>query len=120
MPTEPGEPHDSAPRRTYLAAERTQLAWWRTGFAAIAVALAVGRVVPELSEPSTSWPYVALGVAFAVYGVLAIIYGSHRMRAYERGLEIPPQFAASDRMLAAMTIFGALLGLAIVALILFE
>ncbi len=120
MPAQPPEPRDSAPRRTYLAAERTQLAWWRTGFAAIAVALAVGRVVPELAEASTSWPYVAIGVAFAVYGVLAILYGSQRMRAYERGLDIPPQFAASDRMLTAMTVFGALLGLAIVALIVFE
>jgi uncharacterized membrane protein YidH (DUF202 family) len=120
MPSEPPETKDSAPRRTYLAAERTQLAWWRTGFAAIAVALAVGRVVPDLSDASTTWPYVVLGVAFAVYGVLAILYGTRRMRDFERGLDIPSQFAASEPILIAMTAFGALLGLAIVALIIVE
>ena len=36
-------------RRTRLAAERTELAWWRTALTSIAVAIAVGRVVPELS-----------------------------------------------------------------------
>src|SRR4249920_3427477 len=38
-----------ATRRTHLANERTQLAWWRTGLTALAVALGVGRVVPELA-----------------------------------------------------------------------
>jgi inner membrane protein YidH len=35
-------------RRTRLAAERTWLAWWRTGIAASAAALAVGGLVPQL------------------------------------------------------------------------
>ena len=39
-----------ATRRTYLASERTELAWWRTGLTALAVALGVGRVVPGLDE----------------------------------------------------------------------
>ena len=39
---------DSAPRRTLLAAERTYLAWLRTGLGAIGVALAVGRLLPVL------------------------------------------------------------------------
>src|SRR4051812_39879041 len=34
---EPQEAPEGAPRRTHLAAERTQLAWWRTGLTAIAV-----------------------------------------------------------------------------------
>ena len=33
---------DSAPRRTWLAAERTYLAWLRTGLGALGLALAVG------------------------------------------------------------------------------
>jgi putative membrane protein len=37
-----------ATRRTLLASERTELAWRRTGLTALAVALAVGRVVPGL------------------------------------------------------------------------
>jgi uncharacterized membrane protein YidH (DUF202 family) len=35
-------------RRTHLAAERTCLAWWRTGIATIAAAVGVGGVVPAL------------------------------------------------------------------------
>jgi uncharacterized membrane protein YidH (DUF202 family) len=37
---EPGN-HDAS-RRTYLAEERTLLAWWRSGLAAFAVAVGVG------------------------------------------------------------------------------
>jgi uncharacterized membrane protein YidH (DUF202 family) len=33
-------------RRTWLAAERTWLAWWRSGIAAAAAAIGVGRLVP--------------------------------------------------------------------------
>ena len=37
-------------RRTRLAAERTWLAWWRSGIAAATAALAVGGLVPQLIE----------------------------------------------------------------------
>ena len=62
--------------RTRLASERTQMAWWRTGLAALAVALAVGRVVPELAHDSSQWPYTVIGVGFAVYGIALIGYGT--------------------------------------------
>ena len=52
---------DSAPRRTYLAAERTYLAWLRTGLGALGLSLAVGRLIPALIDSSH--------VAFAVLGV---------------------------------------------------
>ena len=64
--------------RTTLAGERTLLAWWRTGLAALAVAIAVGRVVPELSDTSTVWPYTLMGIAYAAYGIALIVYGSAR------------------------------------------
>ena len=57
-------------RRTSLANERTQLAWWRTGLTALAVAIAVGRVLPDLNTDAEQWPYTAVGAAFAIYGVL--------------------------------------------------
>ena len=47
-----------ATRRTLLASERSELAWWRTGLTALAVALGVGRVVPELNRSAVRWPYV--------------------------------------------------------------
>jgi len=61
-----------ATRRTRLASERTELAWWRTGLTALAVALAVGRVVPELSDSASRWPYVAVGACFGVYGIAVL------------------------------------------------
>ena len=46
---EPGT-HDAS-RRTYLAEERTLLAWWRSGLAAFAVAVGVGRLLPAEVVP---------------------------------------------------------------------
>src|ERR1700710_772217 len=57
-----------ATRRTRLASERTELAWWRTGLTALAVALAVGRVIPSLDHNSADWLYDLAGVCFGVYG----------------------------------------------------
>ena len=97
--------------RTYLANERTELAWWRTGFTVLAVALAVGRVVPELADTETKWPYAALGFAYAVYGIALILYGSARSReidaALARGEYRRPRSFASRAIAAA----GALLGI---------
>ena len=69
--------------RTTLAGERTLLAWWRTGLAALAVAIAVGRVVPELAATETVWPYTSMGVAYACYGIALIVYGTSRRRDVE-------------------------------------
>jgi putative membrane protein len=106
-----------ATRRTRLASERTELAWWRTGLTAMAVAYAVGRVVPELEGRETSWPYVAGGVAFAIYGVAVMLYGSFRNRAVQRALaegEFPEQPRIAH---GAIAIGGVLLGLLTVVLV---
>jgi putative membrane protein len=71
----------SADRRTSLAVERTQLAWWRTGLTSLAVAIGVGRVVPELSNSETTWPYAIVGIAFALYGIALFAQGTKRGRA---------------------------------------
>ncbi len=76
-----------ASRRTYLASERTELAWWRTGLTALAVALGVGRVVPELDRGATRWPYVVAGVGFALWGILAIGSGTAGRTDTERALQ---------------------------------
>lgn len=72
-------------RRTRLAAERTWLAWWRTGIAASAAALAVGGLVPQLVE-GTQWPYVALGVGYALAAIALFALGAFRTRAVEQAL----------------------------------
>ena len=107
-------------RRTSLANERTQLAWWRTGLTALAVALAVGRLVPEIGHGNTQWPYTAVGVAFALYGIALIAYGSVRARAVDqaaaRGDYAPTPFAT----LTALGAIGVALGLLIVLLVIFD
>lgn len=109
-----------AGRRTLLATERTELAWWRTGLTALAVALGVGRVVPELNGSTVRWPYVLAGVGFAVWGIAAIGYGSSRRLAIEEALASgdfrrPPRW-----ILRALTATGMALGLLIALLILLD
>jgi putative membrane protein len=70
-------------RRTWLAAERTWLAWWRSGVAVGAVALAVGRFLPELTHRH-SWPFRALGIGYGCLSVAVLILGAVRQR---RGAE---------------------------------
>ena len=114
---EPDESYESAPRRTHLAAERTQLAWWRTGLTAIAVGLGIGRVVPDIAGTTETWPYVVTGICFALYGVALIAYGTVRARNLEVKLGGRHQIDASDRALIGLTVVGVVLGLASVALI---
>ncbi len=100
-----------ATRRTYLAGERTQLAWWRTGLAALAVALGVGRVIPELDPTATGWPYAVAGVGFAVWGILAIAYGSWQRATLEGALREGRYRAPAPWPLRALTLGGVALGL---------
>lgn len=106
-----------ATRRTHLASERTELAWWRTGLTALAVALAVGRLVPGLDRGSTQWPYELVGICFAVYGVAVIAYGSARRGAVERALAAG-QFPEASRVAhGALAAAGVGLGLLTMLLI---
>ncbi|HEX5938177.1 MAG TPA: DUF202 domain-containing protein [Actinomycetota bacterium] len=71
---------EDAPRRTYLAQERTLLAWWRAGLTAFAVAIGVGRLVPAILDVSAV-PYVALGIGYGLLGMAFTILGAKRDRA---------------------------------------
>jgi putative membrane protein len=106
-----GERTTLATERTTLAGERTLLAWWRTGLTAIAVALAVGRLLPELAKHQTRWPYVLLGVGFALYGIAMFVLGTHRLGALGR------RPAGDDRVLIGLMGSGVILGLGTLALI---
>lgn len=98
-----------ATRRTLLASERTELAWWRTGLTGLAVALAVGRIVPGLAGSPERWPYVIAGVCFALYGIAVITYGSTRRRAVEAALA-EGHFPAAPRLAhAALAVSGVVL-----------
>jgi putative membrane protein len=112
MPTPSGDE-----RRTSLAGERTLLAWWRTGLTAIAVALAVGRLLPELAPHSTRWPYVALGVAFALYGIALFGLGTRRMGVLDRGAGEGSGRPGADLLLIAFMGAGVILGIGTLAVI---
>jgi inner membrane protein YidH len=109
-----------ASRRTYLASERTELAWWRTGLTALAVALGVGRVVPELDGSVTKWPYVVTGVGFALWGILAIGYGSAQRAAQDRALGAGRFREPAPWALRTLTVGGVVLGVLTAVLILLD
>ena len=104
-------------RRTRLAAERTELAWWRTALTSIAVAVGVGRVVPELSGSSTEWPYVVVGIGFALYSVALFAYGSIRSRRVEAALDRAEMIPSSRTETRWLMVGGVILCLATVGLI---
>ncbi len=109
-----------ASRRTYLAGERTQLAWWRTGLAALAVAIGVGRVVPELSGSGARWPYALAGVGFALWGIFAIACGTANREAMEKALREGRFHEAPTWPLRTLSVAGIGLGLLTALLILLD
>jgi putative membrane protein len=74
-----------ATRQTRLANERTYLAWWRTGLTAFAVSIGSGKLVPALASGVT-WPYTAIGIGFAVLGVVCSGYSFWRHREVEEAV----------------------------------
>jgi putative membrane protein len=104
---------DDPERRTSLAVERTYLAWWRTGLTAFAVALATGRVVPELSKSSVQWPYTLLGIGFSLFGCACFALGDNRRRRGERE-------DAGDAPALVLIGAGVLLGLGLAVLLALE
>ncbi len=106
-----------AGERTSMAAERTLLAWWRTGLTSVAVALAVGRILPELAPHAERWPYVALGVAFSIYGIAMFALGTRRMGVFDRDVWSTSARSSEDKMLIAFMGAGVILGLGTLAII---
>jgi putative membrane protein len=104
-------------RRTRLAAERTELAWWRTALTSIAVAVGVGRVVPELSGTKTEWPYVVVGVGWALYSVALFGYGSIRSSRVEAAVDRGEMIRSSRSESRWLMVAGVTLCLATVGLI---
>lgn len=117
---EPHPSHTGAPRRTILAAERTQLAWWRTAFAVLAVGLAIGKIIPQLANEETIWPYTALGAAFGIYAVLLTIHGSRRRERVEHAVRTGESIGTSRAVQGLLTGGATALALATTAMIIFN
>ena len=111
------DPTPEAERRTLMASERTMLAWLRTGLTVIAVALAVGRIIPEVAGTKTAWPYALMGVAYSVLGIAMVAYGLYRAKRIDDAVraghwqEMDPHFV---RIMGAGTIVLALLTAALI------
>lgn len=107
-----------ATRRTRLANERTYLAWWRTGLTSFAVAIATGKLVPEVSGGSDSWMYTALGIVFALLGSFSISYAFRRQRNVERAIRRGEYAGPDERIVAGLSVIGALVGVLLAVVLL--
>jgi putative membrane protein len=79
-------PDEDPTRRTFLAEERTWLAWWRSGIAAATAAVAVGGVAPRLLDDER-WAFVALGAGYALLALAVFVAGWRRHDAAHRALQ---------------------------------
>jgi uncharacterized membrane protein YidH (DUF202 family) len=111
--SEPG--FEDATRRTYLAQERTLLAWWRSGLAALAVAVGVGRLVPSLLDVPAP-PFVTLGICFGLVGIAFFVVGSNRNRQVRRDLSEGGFKPLNDRVVWWLTV--ALVALSVATMVL--
>jgi len=114
--TRPDDTTD-ATRRTRLASERTYLAWWRTGLTTLAVSLAAGKLVPELSG-GARWPYEAIGVAFGIVGIMFIAYAYIRQKQVEEALARGEYAAFGSRIGLVFATLGFLLGVGTIVVVL--
>jgi uncharacterized membrane protein YidH (DUF202 family) len=103
-------------RRTSMAAERTWLAWWRTGLAASVGALGVGRLAPEVLNVA-AWPYVVLGCLYATLAVGLLLVGAQRQRELERALRTGGHVPLRFRTVGVFTVGGVVLACLTVVLV---
>ncbi len=107
---------DDVTRRTRLAAERTWLAWWRSGIAAATAAVAVGGVVPELVDGGRT-AYVVLGAGYAALAVGMLVAGGLRRRQVDRALERGEYERVSERAVLLLTFAAVALAVGTLAVI---
>ena len=115
---EPGL-RDSAPRRTYLAAERTYLAWLRTGLGALGLGIAVGRLIPALIE-SEHLAFALLGVGYSALGAFLILFAGWRQRRVHRALVEDGPIPLDGWVVNVLTVAGLVLAAATVFLVVVE
>ena len=100
------EPGDTT--RTGMAAERTWLAWWRTGLVASAGALGVGRLAPQFLHVARV-PYVILGCGYALLAVALLIVGARRQRGLQEAIDGAQQAPLPIAIVAGFTVGGVAL-----------
>jgi putative membrane protein len=111
-----GPVDDDVTRRTRLAAERTWLAWWRSGIAAATAAVAVGGVVPELVDAGRT-AYVLLGAGYAALAAGVFAAGALRRRQVERALARGEYERVGEGVVLVLTAVAVVLALGTLAVI---
>jgi putative membrane protein len=118
-PTDAAKLADSAPRRTWLAAERTYLAWLRTGLGALGLALAVGRLLPALIDASHV-VFGLLGAGYGLLGILALVLGAYRARRVREALTEGHALPVDAWSLWALTAISVVLAVVTIVLVFME
>jgi putative membrane protein len=103
-------------RRTRLAAERTWLAWWRSGIAAATAAVGVGGVVPQLVDDGRT-AYAVLGAGYAALAAAMFVGAALRRGEVERALDRGGFARVSDSAVVALTVAATVLALGTLAVI---
>jgi uncharacterized membrane protein YidH (DUF202 family) len=91
-------------RRTYLAQERTLLAWWRTALGTMAVAVAIGSVIPKLAQLPKG-PFVGLGAGYLGLSLWFVLLGGYRQRTGGQALAHRRYLGLNPRMVTALTVY---------------
>jgi putative membrane protein len=113
-----GEPSAvDASRRTSLAAERTWLAWWRTGLGAAAVAVGVGRILPGVAGGGAHWPLRLLGLGYGALAVAVLVIGGVRQSRVAESLRRGAYDQLSSRLVLWLTASAVALALATLAVV---
>ena len=107
---------DDVTRRTRLAAERTWLAWWRSGIAAATAAVGVGGVVPSLVDGSRT-PYEVLGAGYAILAAFIFVAGALRQREVGSALDAGRYEDVGGWGVLALTVAATVLALGTLAII---
>lgn len=115
----PDDSHVGPSRRTVLAAERTWLAWFRTGIGVSAAAIGVGAVLPKLAD-SSSWGFVVLGAAYAALAVAMFVEGWRRQRDIYKAIAVDADVPTGIHAIAGLTVAGGVLALATLVLLFTE
>ena len=107
---------DDVTRRTRLAAERTWLAWWRSGIAAATAAVGVGAVVPELVDGGRT-AYAVLGSGYAALAAAMFVGAALRRRAVAQALDLGKFADVGERAVVVLTVVATVLALGTLAVI---
>jgi len=110
-------PDDDVTRRTRLAAERTWLAWWRSGIAAATAAVGVGGVVPQLVDGGAT-AYALLGAGYAALAAAMFVGAALRRRAVRRSLDRGGFADLDNRAALALTVAATVLALGTLGVVL--